>query len=876
MEIKNIQVMRGPNYWSNYRQKLIVMKLDLENYEELPTNKIPKFYEQIMRALPSLYEHRCSEGRAGGFCERMQQGTWLGHVIEHVALEFQVLAGMDCGYGRTRSAGESGVYKVVFSYLSEEAGIYAGKAAVDFVLSIAEKKVFDLKNVIETLKEIWANEIPGPSTQTILDEAIRRNIPVTRLDDHSLYMLGYGRNQQLFRATVMGTTNNLAVESVACKWFTKNLLHKSGVSVPKGVIIYDKKELEEAMEEIPFPWVIKPRDGNHGRGITTNIRNKETALKAANQAWKISDKIIVEEYIEGADYRFLVINYKLVAVAKRTPASITGDGKLSIRELIWKENKHPNRGSGHENVLTKIQVDYQTKSLVKEGGLSLDDILPHGKELLLKRTANLSTGGTSTDVTDSVHPYNVFLAERIVRLFQLDVCGIDIMAKDVEQPIKKGIGAVIEVNAGPGFRMHTHPSKGTARNVAKPVIDMLFPDSSNGRIPLVAVTGTNGKTTTTRLIAHMAQKAGKNVGYTTTEGIYINGHVIAEGDCSGPQSAKTILADPIVDFAVLECARGGILRAGLAFDECDISIITNITEDHLGIDDIHTLEDYAQVKEVVARSTSDDGYTILNADDDLVYKMRKIVSSNVILFSTDKTNERIAKHCLVGGTAVCIQDGYFVLKNGQTVIRVMAIHHAPITFGGKAEFMIANVLPAIAAGIASGFTLEDIRSALTSFIPSPELTPGRMNLFEYVHCQLMLDYAHNASGFDAIQKYMINVEASRKICIIGATGDRRDEDIRNLGKYAARIFDEIIIRHDINGRGRTNEEMTKLIMEGIYSVNPNPHVEVISNEAEAIEFAVTNAPQEAFIFVCADKVMHSIELVQKLQKKLLYSMSQVS
>jgi cyanophycin synthetase len=876
MEIKKIQVMRGPNYWSNYRKKLIVMKLDIGKYEELPTSKIPKFYERIMRAMPSLYEHRCSEGKEGGLCERMQEGTWLGHVIEHVALEMQVLAGMECGYGRTRSSGEYGVYKVVFSYLSENAGIYAAKSAVAFVEAIAEKKKFDLKNVIETLKEIWEDEAAGPSTQAILDEAVKRNIPVTHLDDESLYMLGYGRNQQLFRATVLGTTNNLAVESVACKWFTKNVLKKAAISVPEGKVVYNKAELEDALEEIPAPWVIKPIDGNHGRGITANISAKKNAMKAANQAWKVSDRIIVEQYVEGDDYRFLVINYKLVAVAKRTPASVVGNGRSSIRELIEITNNHPDRGDGHEKSLTTIKIDSHTKNLLKEGGWNLNDILPLGKEIMLKRTANLSTGGTATDVTDSVHPYNVFLAERIARLFQLDVCGIDVMAKGVAEPIQKGNGAIIEVNAGPGFRMHTHPSHGTPRNVAEPVIDMLFPDHSNGRIPIVAVTGTNGKTTTTRLIAHIARKAGKNVGFTTTEGVYINDQIIQEGDCSGPQSARTILGDSLVDFAVLECARGGILRSGLAFDECDISIVTNVTEDHLGIDDIHTLEEYAQVKEVVPRSTSSTGYAILNADDDLVYRMKEELSCKIILFSIQENNERIADHCRNGGTAAILEEGFFVLRNGEERTRILAINRVPVTLSGKAEFMIANVLPAIAAGAASGFSIESIRSALSSFIPSPEMTPGRMNLFEFAHCSLMLDYAHNASGFDAIQKYMAKVESPAKICIIGATGDRRDEDIRNLGRYSAEIFDEIIIRHDKDNRGRPNEELTQLLREGISSVNENKQVEVISDEGSAIESAVTNAPQGAFIFVCADHVKHSIELVRKFQEKQFYSISKVS
>jgi len=868
--------MRGPNYWSNYRQRLIVMKLDLGKYETLPTNKISKFYERIMRAMPSLFEHRCSEGVEGGLCERMKEGTWLGHVIEHVALEMQTLAGMDCGYGRTRSTNEYGVYKVVFSYWSENAGILAARAAVEFVKAIAEKRPYDLKKTIDELQEIWSNEMPGPSTQSILDEAKKRNIPITRLDEDSLYMLGYGNKQQLFRATVMGTTNNLAVESAACKWLTKNLLSKAGIAVPKGMVAGDRNELDEALDTIPFPLVIKPIDGNHGRGITGNITNRKSALKAAKQAWKISDKIIIEEYMEGADYRFLLINYKLIAVAKRKPASVVGNGASTIRELIREVNNDPNRGDGHEKILTKIKVDYQTKSLLKQEGLDLDDVLPFGKVVNLKRTANLSTGGTSRDVTDLVHPYNVFMAERVARMFQLDVCGIDVMAKDIALPLKDGNGVIIEVNAGPGFRMHTHPSKGKPRNVAEPALDMLFPAQADGRIPVVAITGTNGKTTTTRLIAHLAAKSGKNVGFTTTEGVYINGYQIEEGDCSGPKSGRMVLTDPTVDYAVLECARGGILRSGLPFDKCEIGIVTNVSEDHLGLDDIHTLEDYARVKEVVARSVAETGYAILNADDDLVYEMQKELECKIILFSMDSQNERIHEHCRQGRIAVVLEDDCFVLKNGAISTRIIAVKDVPITFNGTAKFMVANVLPAIAAGIVSGFGVEKIQQGLQSFLPSPELTPGRMNLFDFGHCNLMLDYAHNASGFGAIQNYMNSVQASSKICIIAGTGDRKDDDIRNLGKYAASIFDEIIIRHDMNSRGRTNDELTELLLDGISSVNSSAPIRVISDEAAAMESAIRNAPQGAFIFACADHVKHSIELVRKLQEKLVYPMSNVS
>jgi cyanophycin synthetase len=874
MKVMNIKVMRGPNYWSNYRRQLIVMKLDIEQYEELPTNKLPGFCNRLMRLLPTLEEHRCSEGTKGGLYKRMQEGTWLGHVIEHVALELQCLAGMDCGFGRTRSAGAYGVYKVVFSYQLESAGRYAAKAAVELVTAVAEKRPYNLKKTLHDLAQICKNEALGPSTQAIVDEAVSRGIPYRRLDSDSLVMLGQGAKQQVFRATVLGTTSSIAVDTASCKWSTKNILEANGIPVPKGVTIESRSELEAAVKEVGFPLVIKPIDGNHGRGITANIQSSEAAVKALSTARKVSDTVIVESYITGDDYRFLVIGYKLVAVAKRTPAKVTGNGFSTIKQLIDTVNASPERGTGHEKRLTKIRIDSQTKLLLKEAGLSPEDILPQGKELLLKRTANLSTGGTSTDVTDSVHPANVFIAERVARLMGLDVCGIDVMAQDVSIPLSvKGNGAIIEVNAGPGFRMHTHPSHGQPRNVAGPVVDLLFPDNSNGRIPVVAVTGTNGKTTTTRLIAHIAAQAGMSVGYTTTEGIYINNRMITEGDCSGPKSAELILKDPSVDYAVLECARGGILRSGLAFDKCDISIVTNVTEDHMGLDDVTDLDDYARVKEVVPRSTFDSGHAILNADNDYTYAMKQNMRCKVVLFSRRSFNPRITDHCEEGGMAVIIENGHYVMCDGLKKTRIIAVNKVPLTFEGTAGFMVENILPAIGAAFLSGFSMETIQQALLSFIPSPEMTPGRLNRFEFDQFSVMLDYVHNEAGLIEVERFMSKVKASHKLCIIGATGDRRDEDIRKLGYYAARMFDEIIIRHDKDGRGRSNEEMTALLKEGITGVDPKKQVHVISDEKEAICFAVEHAREGSLVFICADQVLESIAMIRELQQQRVKSFS---
>jgi cyanophycin synthetase len=849
------------------------MKLDLEELEEFPTNLINGFAERIEAMIPSLYDHRCSEKRPGGFFERVKRGTWLGHVIEHVALEIQTLAGMPCGFGRTRSTGQHGVYNVVFAYQVENAGLYAAEAAVRIVDALRLNIDYDIRKDIDELSRINRIEGIGPTTQSIINAARKRKIPFRRLDDNSLVMLGHGVNQKLIQASMACTTSSIGVELASDKEQTKRILAENFIPVAEGKVVESEEDLNKAISFLGFPLAVKPLDGNQGRGISTNISSKEKAVAAFEKAQEISKKVIVERFIKGIDFRFLVINYKLEAVSRRTPAMIIGDEKSTIAQLIEQVNKDPNRGEGHEKILTKINMDAQTLSILKEKNLTPDSVLPAGEILFLKDTANLSTGGTARDATDIVHPYNAFLAERVARLMNLDICGIDVIAEDVTKPINKNNGAILEVNASPGFRMHLSPTLGTPRNVGEPVIKMLYPDDAPSRIPLVAVTGTNGKTTTTRLISHLAKTAGYTVGSTTTDGIYINGQLVHSGDCSGPSSAEAVLRDPIVDFAVLECARGGILRSGLGFDKCNISIITNITEDHLGLNDINSLEDLARVKSVVARSTFDDGFAILNADDDIVYELKEELDCNIALFSVQEDNPRVVAHCEDGGWAAIIEKGYFTICKGEWRIRVAKVNEVPLTFNGSAICMIKNILPSILAASISDIDPKRIRKALQSFVPGPEQTPGRMNIFKIRNFKVMIDYVHNTDGFLQLMDFMKTVNAKEKVGIIGCAGDRRDDDIRTMGQLAAKIFDKIIIRHDKDGRGRTNEELSQLILEGIKSEKPGVPVQIISDELEALEYAVQNAVKGSFIVNSAEDIKGCLDLLSS-EKKDQYQASE--
>jgi cyanophycin synthetase len=752
--------------------------------------------------------------------------------------------------------------------MEEDAGVYAARAAVRIAQALIDGTDYDLAPDIQTMREIREDTRMGPSTGCIVDEAAKRGIPYIRLNKQSLVQLGYGVNQKRIRATIASTTGNIAVDIACDKEETKYLLEAAEIPVPRGTVVRTEEGLKDAIDKYRYPLVIKPIDGNHGKGNTTNITTWEQALKAFEAAKEYSRSVIVEKFITGFDFRCLVINYKFICAALRTPASVVGDGIHSIQSLIDETNKDPRRGYGHEKVLTQITLDQFTQKMLDDHGYTLDTVPGEGELVLLKPTANLSTGGTSTDMTDEVHPANIFMFERIARIIGLDICGIDVMAIDLRTPVAENGGAVLEVNAAPGFRMHIEPAEGLPRNVAEPVVDMLFPKGSVGRIPIIAVTGTNGKTTTTRLTAHIAKSAGKKVGYTTSDGVYIQNQLMMKGDCTGPISSSFVLKDPTVDFAVLECARGGILKAGLAFQNCEVAVVTNVAADHIGLGGIYSIKDMAKVKAVLPETVFPHGYAVLNADDDLVYGMRNGLDCNVALFSMDEKNPRIREHAANNGLSCVFENGYVTIMKGSWKIRVLPVKNIPLTFEGKATHNIANCLAAVmAAYLFRDITIEDIRSGLQTFIPSESLTPGRLNFFQFKNYTVLADFAHNPHGLRLLCDFISKLDYEIRIGVISGTGDRRDEDIRELGEISAQYFDEIIIRCDKNLRGRTAEDIIGLLKEGIEKVDAVVPVMVIPDENQALEYIYNNYKAGALYTIMCDVVAGALDKLRELKER---------
>jgi cyanophycin synthetase len=866
------RVYRGPNYWSY--EPTIKLIVDLGELEDYPTNKIDGFTDRLLGIVPGVAAHSCGTGRPGGFEGRLREGTWLGHVAEHIALQLQRDAGTEVGRGKTRSTGQKGRYHVVFSYAEESVGLAAGKLAVRLVNHLVEAEpAFDFRAEFEQLILLAERAAFGPSTQAILDEAGLRDIPWIRLSEGSLVQLGHGVHQKRIRATMTSQTGALGVDIAQDKKLTNRLLAATGVPVPRSEVVRGVDEAAAAAARIGYPVAMKPLDGNHGRGVMLDLAD-DAAVRAAYPLARAESRyggVVVESFLTGNDYRCLVVGGVLYAVAQRVPAHVDGDGKATVTDLVTMTNADPRRGIGHEKVLTRIVVDDEAETYAAEQGYALDTVPPKGKRVFLKRTGNMSTGGISIDRTEEIHPENAEIAEQAAKVIGLDIAGIDFICPDISVPVRETGGGIVEVNAAPGFRMHTHPTEGEPQYVARPVIDMLFSPGTPSRIPIVAVTGTNGKTTTARMISHILKGMGRKVGMTSTDGIFIDGRPIRRGDMSGPKSASMVLQNPNVDTAVFEVARGGILREGLGYQRNDVAVVLNVAADHLGLGGITSLRQLAAVKQVIVEAVPRDGTAVLNADDPLVAKMAVACSGSVIYFSMHADNETLRRQASRGRRAVTLESGrngdLIVLRQGRKSLPLVLTHLIPATFEGRARMNVANALAATAAAWAVGAHLHDIRQGLRTFATSYYQAPGRLNLFDLDGFRVLVDYAHNPHAMTALGSFIDAIAdtpsdghhplvTGRRIGVIATAGDRRDRDIRELGRVAAGYFDRLVIREDRNPRGRKRGATAALIQEGVEAAVRDGarcrKIEIVLDELDATRRALDQGRRGDLVVLCVD------------------------
>ena len=891
LRILESRVYRGGNIWSY--DPSIHLVVDLGILEEYPTSALPGFTERLVELLPGLENHTCSTGVKGGFISRMQQGTWLGHVAEHVALQLQQEAGHDQRRGKTRMVkGRPGVYNIIYAYTNEEVGLAAGRLAVALVNDLVQaQEDFDFAEELERFLTRAERTAFGPSTGAILEEAVSRDIPFIRLNSGSLVQLGQGVHQQRIRATMTSKTGALAVDIASDKDMTTKLLASAGLPVPKQETVRSAEGAVAAARRIGFPVVLKPLDGNHGRGVCLNLMDDEAVREAFVIAEDQSRRgyVIVESFVTGRDYRCLIVGGKMQAIAERVPAHVVGDGTHTVRELVDLTNADPRRGVGHEKVLTKIKVDAAAEELVREQGFTLDDVPPVETMVKLALTGNMSTGGISIDRTFDAHPDNIEIAEEAARLIGLDVAGIDFIAPDIASPVREAGGAICEVNAAPGFRMHTHPTVGEPQYIAKPVVDLLFPPGAPSRVPIVAVTGTNGKTTTSRMIAHIMKGLGRQVGMTSTDGIVIDERLVVKSDASGPRSARMVLQNPRVDFAVMEVARGGILREGLGYDRNDVAVVTNVAPDHLGMRGIDTLEQLADVKAVVVEAVPRDGFAVLNADDPLVRRMRRRCSGSVVWFSLaepgSNVRDLIDDHCRRGGRAVVLdrtdRGDMIVIRHGRRSMQLAWTHLLPATFGGAALFNVANAMAAAGAAFASGAGLHEIRQGLRTFTTSYYLSPGRMNQINVHNVDVIVDYCHNAPGMRVLGEFLERYASMKsgqsdlgkisRIGMVATAGDRREADMIELGAVAAEHFDVVVVREDERLRGRERGFTADLVAQGVRSRMGEPgvrcrQVEIVLDETDAVRHVMARANPGDIVVLTVDQhaaVMSELEAMTK-------------
>ena len=847
MKLLNTRAFRGPN--PHARFPLVQATIELE--DEDARISLPALRD----AMPGLATHACEPT-----CPVAAPGALecdAAHALMHVARELLREAGQGISWGRANGA------SILVAHEEERSGLAAIDLAVDIVERARRGEPVFFHDAAADVADLRNEMMPGPSTKSILDEAQARGIPVIKLDD-SHYQLGHGARQTRIQATMTSRTSAIAVETADDKTRTKEILRQAGVRVPSGECARDLDELERIADRIGYPVVVKPREGNHGRGVTVGVTNAEELAAAVERAREVDRDVIVEEMLRGSDFRLLVIDHAFVAAARRDPAQVVGDGIRTVRELIDILNDDPRRGVGHTKSLTRVEVDEDTTSLLAKQGLSLESIPDAGRAVRLKSTANLSTGGTSTDVTDEVHASIREMAERVSRAIDLDVCGIDVVAPHLSAPLEETRGGVCEVNAAPGFRMHLDPTHGRARNVAAPLVDMLFPAGAPARVPIVAVTGTNGKTTTTRLIAHLLAHAGGRVGLACTDGVEIRGRRTLVGDYSGPTGAESVLKDATVTHAVLEVARGGILRRGLGFDECDVGLLLNVESDHLGSDGVETLEDLARVKSTVIAAVRKEGVAVLSAENAASLAARSRCRGRVVLFALDE-NEVVQEHVAEGGEALVVREGTMVRLVRAGATPIARLENVPVTMGGRAECNVRNALAAAAAGLAVGLTVGDVAAALASFHPSPAQLPGRLNLLEKGGVRVLVDYGHNPPALRAIASTLAKLDGGRRIVSASATGNRRDEDLRDFGEWLGKLYDEIYLS-DADPRGRADGETPTLVREGIERGGRAQIVDVLPDEEATIQAALERAAPGDLVVLQAEDVALALRMATEWER----------
>ncbi|MHB8075207.1 cyanophycin synthetase [Desulfosporosinus fructosivorans] len=856
MKILSSRVYQGKNIYT--LKKCIRLDLDLEGYCEIPSKEIDDFNQNLVIMLPELTKHRCGIDEDRGFIKRLTEGTYLAHVSEHIIIALHNMIGVEISYGKAREISGDNYY-VIYQYEYKNAGLEAGNMAVDIINSLINKEQFDLALRLTKLKELLASEQLGLSTLVICDEAKKRGIPILRIGEESIFQLGYGKYSKTIQATMGSDTKEIAVSIAQDKLLTKELLSLHCIPVARGMKIKSKTAAMLGAKDIGYPVVLKPQFGNQGKGVIANIKDEIELMQAFDLLCKDYKDIMIEKHIVGSDYRVCFVYGDIVAVSERIPPYIIGDGESSIENLIANINEDIRRGEGHEKELTKIKIDDTLIAYLGQRNYSLESLLPKEEKLTLKDNANLSTGGFAIDHTDLICEENIAICKRAASAIGLDICGIDLLCHDISKPLSED-GAIIEINAAPGIRMHHNPYSGIKRNVAGHIIDKLFKERPQ-KFPLVAITGTNGKTTTTRLIAHILSLAGYTVGMTTTSGIYIDGKCIYKGDTTGPKSALSILMNKEIDAAVLETARGGIIRGGLAYDVADVGVITNITQDHLGIDEVETMADLAKVKALVGEAVKEDGYVVINGDDKMSISIIPRLKSPLIIFSHNKDNEVLQTNLKKGGYGIYVDEGHIIIQKDSNSKKLIEINSIGITVKGILKYNIENAMASCAAAVGLGIDYNTIRQGLMSFYCNQN--PGRFNMYFVNDKMVILDYGHNKEGYKCVLDGLKHIEHKKLIGVIGVPGDRPDSDILEVGKCAGENFDYIFIKEDRDKRGRSIGEISDLLEKGVLSSKFNTmNMSKISSETEAFIAALDLAEPEDIVIVFFEKSEPLIDIMR--------------